>query len=1811
MYSRKLFLPFLADMAWILVLTCISQSCRSKKNELRVEHQNFEQEIEQEQNLVFTFDKALVPAEQLQKWDTINYLNFIPAVKGRFKWTAPDELVFSPLQPFAPSTDFQAELTANLFRHTTTKYKIPADQIIRFHTPYLELAEARAFWARNENNPDELEARLALNFNYPVVPAQLTHRLHVFNGTVEVPAEVVSGNAGETMGVRLKNNTALKEDALPLRLRIAPGLTTVGSSYGTKSAIENEILLPSRKYLQISEVTAGIENGQEQIFVATTQPIKTDNLYDLIKIQPQVSFSVEEQAGGFVIKGNIPQENTYNLVISKNLTGLAGAKLGQDYSHTISFAAVRPGISFANGKSIYLSRQGARNIALNVVQVPRIKVSIGKVYENNILRVLREGVHYEGQYDVETEEYNTRTYYPVDETNGRTIFEREYDTKSLGKQGNARLLHLNLNDLDFDSEFKGLYVLTVTSTDKKWLGASKLLSVSDIGLIAKQGKNEVTVFANSIRTAQVQPGVKIRFISTNNQVVYQVTTDQDGVARLTDMEKNAPDFKVGMITARLGQDFTYLPYNQTQVNTSRFEVGGKRLNDLPYDAYIYGDRNLYRPGDVVHVNTIIRTPTWETVAGLPIKIKLVLPNGKEFRSQKGKLNAEGACESTFQLPEVTVTGTYTLEVYSGNDVLLNSAKIGVEEFMPDRLKVTAILNKQTFSAGDSLAASFTALNLFGPPAVDRHYEVQLSLKKKLFEAKKYPDYNFDMVTAGSVNIQNSVRQGQTNAQGQGREIFALQGYKDIGLLDGSVYTTVFDETGRPVNRLAKFEVSTQPVFYGIKKGEEYVSTRQLLRLPLLAVNQQGKPVTTSVRIQLVRFTYESVIERFEGEYNYKSQRKENIISSKNITIPAGGTVFDFTPVSSGDYEIRVMRPGAFNYVAQGFYAYGWGDTESTSFAVNNEGEVDISLDKTSYEIGDEAKVLFKAPFAGKILVTVERDKVLSYYYLKTDKKAASLTLPIKDEHLPTMYITATALRPIKDNQLPLTVARGFMPVTVIKKSTQLAVAITAPAVSRSQRVQPVKVHTAPNAEVTLAVVDEGILQLKDYLTSDPHAFFYQKRALEVNAYDLYPFLFPEITGRRSSSGGDGFDLTKRINPLTSKRVKLVSVWSGILKADNSGEATVNVKIPEFSGALRVMAVAYKNNAFGAADKTMRVSDPVVISTAIPRFMSPQDTVLVPVTLSNTTTKSATASSVITTAGPLRVVGVASKSATLPVNSEAQIIYKLVASTGIGQATVQVAVNALGEKFSNHTNITVRPAAPLTKLTGAGSLQNTAITEINPPHDFIPASLASRLILSSSPIAQFTDDITFLLQYPHGCLEQTTSKAFPLLYYTDLAKSLQQDRKTRTYNPNYLVQEAITKIETMQQYNGGFTYWPGGEDTDWWTSAYATHFLLEARKAGYPVTKAVLDKALLYLQRQVKNKAMEEYRFYNVSRQLQSKFIAAHEITYSLYVLSLAQKPDWATMNYYKAKPDLLALDARYLLASTFALAGNRESFNQIMPRSFTGESSVRALDGSFSSVVRDMALALNGLLEADRNNPQIGILARHLSQELRSTRWYNTQERAFALIALGKMARRSQGTLTAKVYQNGKVISSFSGKDVSLGNKLNNSNLSVRTTGKGTLYYFWEVEGISSSGHYPEEDNLLQVRKTFFDRNGHEIKNNTVKQNDLVLVRLALQSLDGRTVPNVAITDLLPAGFEIENPRLMTEREFKWLSDQKPDRPDYTDIRDDRINLYATARPHAQYFYYQVRAVTQGDFQLGPVGADAMYNAEYHSYSGGGVFRVR
>jgi uncharacterized protein YfaS (alpha-2-macroglobulin family) len=382
--------------------------------------------------------------------------------------------------------------------------------------------------------------------------------------------------------------------------------------------------------------------------------------------------------------------------------------------------------------------------------------------------------------------------------------------------------------------------------------------------------------------------------------------------------------------------------------------------------------------------------------------------------------------------------------------------------------------------------------------------------------------------------------------------------------------------------------------------------------------------------------------------------------------------------------------------------------------------------------------------------------------------------------------------------------------------------------------------------------------------------------------------------------------------------------------------------------------------------------------------------------------------------------------------------------------------------------------------------------------------------------------------------------------------------------------------------------------------------MEARKAGFEVNGKTVERLLEYLKYKLTRRETE-ILYYNETLK---KEIAAKEIAYSLYVLATAGQTQLPTMNYYKAHPELLSIDSKYLLAASYILAGSPVQGKQVLPAAFSDERSNQSTGGSFYSWIRDEAISLNALLDTDPANPQVGILARHLSEQLQAEKYLNTQENAFSMLALGKLARNAnRTTATAGVFAGAKQISTSTGSATKADLKAwLGAPLSLKVKGKGAYYYFWESSGIAADGSYVQEDSYLRVRRIFYDRSGREISSNSFRQNDLVIVRVSLEALQSRPIDNIAITDMLPAGLEIENTRLNEMPEMKWIRDAEE--PDYMDIRDDRVSFFTTATPARKHFYYMVRAVSPGVFHLGPVQADAMYHGDYHSYHGAGIVRV-
>ncbi len=1790
----KSLLAFVLPGLMIFLIAC-------NRKTISLEYTNAKDEVPQLANLVFRFDNSLVGDSLLDKWDSTEYISFEPKIPGRFRWESPSELVFSPSRPLAPATTYEAKLKDDILSHSKFG-SIKNGKNLSFHTPDLKLDNSNTAWVLPEEQSKTAVPQIDLFFNYPVNPVSLKDKLDVKVEGKTIDYSLITASNDSKISLRLNGFKPQDKDYETI-IEIEKGLKPEGGENGTNEVIQNKTGIPSPFVLQINDVQSEHDGTGGIVYVKTSQPVVNENLRSFIKLDPGVTFSVEPTDEGFMVKSEtFDVEKSYDLIIQKGMKGRIGGVLKEEYFNQVAFGQLEPSISFSNNKAVYLSAQGAKNIELRIVNVAKVKLVVSKIYESNILAAQRYG-YYPSEKGGQTDDY----YYEGDgdATLGDVVFEQEVDTRGLTKYGASRLFNFNLEDKL--REFKGIYHIRVRSTEDYWVSDNKFISLSDIGLIAKEGRDKIFVFANSIKSALPLNAVNLVAYGSNNQVLGMGSTNADGIAEIQYTRKEFAGFKPAMVVARTDNDFSYLPFNSTRVNTSRFEVDGKRSNPTGLDAFIYGERDIYRPGEKVNFSVILRDPQWKSPGELPVIMKFLLPNGKEFKTFRKNLNAQGSLEGNVDIPIAAITGSYILEVYTSNEVLLGSRNFNIEEFVPDRIKVSAKLSKESLQPTEKTTLTINAVNFFGPPAALRNYECEIQIKQKPFSAKNYPNYDFGLSNKSSFS-DNVLREGKTDENGNAVETFEVPAiYRNLGILQGTFYATVFDETGRPVSRSTSADIFTQNVFFGISDdGYWYYPLNQAVRFPLIAVNKSQQAVSAQAKVEVIKHEYRTVLTKNGDYFRYESQKQDKILSTQTITITGENSFFPFVPRSPGEYEVRVSIAGASTYVSKSFWSYGWWGGEASSFEVNTEGNIDIELDKSTYLSGESAKILFKTPFSGRMLVTIEKDKVISHQYVNVEKRSATIDLKLTEEHLPNVYVTASLIKPHDVSDIPLTVAHGFQRIRVEEKKRKIPVEIITPASVRSRSHQKIKVKAEPNSYVTLAAVDNGVLQVTDFKTPDPYGYFYANRALEVNAFDMYPLLFPEIKARLSSTGGDGSDMQKRVNPMPAKRVKVISYWSGIKQTDGGGEATFEFDIPQFSGQVRLMVVAYKNENFGSGESAVTVADPIVLSSALPRFLSPGDTVSVPVTLTNTTSKAATANTSITLSGPLKLIGSKTQSVSLKPNSENRAVFQLVASPTISVGKVNVEVQALGEKFNEETEISIRPASGLQKMTGSGSVAGGGNQKIRiGTSDFMPGSAEYHLVISKSPAIELGKQLSYLVRYPYGCTEQTISSAFPQLYFSDLSELVQLKGYKQASIAN--VQEAIRRIKLRQLYNGAITLWDGEGEEHWWVSAYAAHFLWEAKKAGFDIDDKTIQSVFTYLINKLRNRETINY-YYN---QNQQKKIAPKEVAYSLYVLALAGKQQVSSMNYYKANSQLLSLDSKYLLSAAYAIAGDKKQFQELLPTSFSGEVSVAQTGGSFYSDIRDEAISLNALLDVDPANAQIPVMAKHVADKLKQRYWFSTQEAAFGFLGIGKMARAAnKSTAMGEVKVNGKTVGSFSGNTLRLIDKeLKGNDVEFVTKGEGRVYYFWESEGISSSGAYKEEDNYIKVRRQFFDRRGSMISTNTFDQNDLIIVRITLEKTYSGPVYNIAISDLLPAGFEIENPRTKEIPGMDWITNAST--PTSLDVRDDRINLFVDLTNTTQVYYYAVRAVSPGTYRMGPVSADAMYNGEYHSYHGAGTIIVK
>ncbi len=1791
-------------LQWFLltISLLIVSSCSKKESEvLQVTSPLPNGVVARDAPIIISFSKAIVKAESTNQWTSTPYITFTPEIPGKFTWRDTSTLIFSPDGLLPGDTKFGAALNSELLTRLAAVKGFKGDESFSFSTQSFMLIKTEFFYDRiGQSRTVGIKANL--EFTYAVSPSEVLKYLKLTIDHQPHEAKSVTTQNSAIIPVEIGTATQLEKEK-EISIMFDEGL--VSSETNTHIKIEKPFVykLPGLEEVKIYGHGFGLDASNGWITFRTSQEIDLPSAKSYIVLDPAKEYTLEGGREQFTIKGKFEPGSRIHFVIKKGLESTLGAKSQNDYEGDVLVGNIKPSFRFSSTSGSYLLLNGRKQIEIKTLNLSRLAVRVSQIFQNNLVFFLNAGRSYGGyEYDEEGDEGGGASMSMYRYTVGGYGHQLMYDTIPV----NAILNKEIATPFDLapylNSGYKGFYLIEIADPAQAWRTTSKLISVSNLGLIVKQSADEVMVFATSLETNQPVAGATVNLVSFNNQTISSLKTNSDGVARFSGYRQLKKDFELKLITAELETDFNFINLADYRVETSRFEVDGKRDAQNVYDAIMYGDRTIYRPGEKIYVSGILRNLNNPMPSQLPVRLKISNPRGTVVSETQHTLNEEGSFETSYQTLSTSQTGSYRFELFTGNNLYLTDYVVSVEDFVPDRLKVNLKPSAEHAKPGDQITYELRAVNFFGPPAADRNYEFEGTFNIIPYVSKAFPEFRFTDEAAKNYSANPEVYNGKTDNDGKATIMFTVpDDVTSQGLLRARGRVAVFDESGRPVYQIAQTTIYPKEYYIGLRNlGQYYSSPQTPQKLQIIAVNASDQPIPGfKARIDLIRLEWQSVLRQSgsTGTLRYISERREIPVGYETLTLLDKPYDYTYSVPRSGEYIIRVSKEGDEGYNQIYFYAYDWTSAEITSFPVNAEAHVEMVFDKEKYAPGDRARILFEAPFNGKMLVTIERNQVFTYRYVDVVNNAASIEIPVEERFLPNAYVSCVLFRKVKEMDIPLLAGHGFKPLLVEKASNKFEVTIKAPEKIRPKTKQSVTVSIpgAKHAYLTLAAVDEGILQLKNYRTPDPYGYFYQKKALETETFDFFKHLLPE----KSSSGGSEGATAKRVNPLGVQRFKPVALWSGIRTTNDNGEAEILLDVPEFNGELRLMAFVYKGDRFGSAERPMKVADPIVITPALPRFASANDTISMTLTAFNTTDKPAKLDFDIATTGGIVAVN-KTPSLELGANQEHYVNVTLRTTNQIGKATVNVKTSAFGETFTSTTDLPVRPISPYTSDAITGVVDGGGTASLDVQDVYLSYNRKSYLTMSPYPVANFAKELKYLIGYPHGCIEQTVSKAFPQIYLRDIATMLDPSI-LNSGSPTYFVNEAITKITAMQLPGGSFSYWPNGGAANDWASVYATHFLLEAKKAGYAVPENTLKSALNAVAQVARTRKTVDQYWYAIGQKTTIKRIADKGMIYALYVVALGGAPDKNVMNYFRTERSLLTNDTQYLLAGAFALSGDRKSFLELLPPEFITEDIKRQSGECFDSPIRANALILNVLLDTDLDSPHIPRYMEYLSKSYRSYYWYSTQDNAFTLLAFGKAARMASAAKLEGTVQVGASSYAYAGGNQKFDIDPFGKKVTISMRGTGRVYYSLVTEGIRTDGKVRIEDKNIQIRREFLNRNGGTVNLNAVKQNDLIIVKLTLNSSVNH-IENVAISDLLPAGFEIENPRITENTNYQFINNASS--PEYMDVRDDRINLYANLSGRQEIFYYMVRAVTPGTFTYAPVVAEAMYDANYYSASG-------
>ncbi len=1547
---------------------------------------------------------------------------------------------------------------------------------------------------------------------------------------------------------------------------------------------------------QVVSSRADVDSEQPRLCLTFSKPLPEQDpglFARFVAVEPAIKVAFDAKERTLCVSG-VSFSQSYKVTVRQGLPSTGPLVVPRTESVVIAVPD-RPVTLAFRSRAYILPKASRQGIPLSTVNVERAEIRVLRINDRNLIGEITGERVRELLY-----EHSARK---IEENQGELVWTGRMRID--GERNKEAVTALPFGEVVKQPK-PGIYVVLARSVGKKtadedgdeyseW--ATQWVVVTDLGVSTYTGEGGLVVFLRSYENAQPRAGVEVRLMARNNELLGTATTDASGRANFASglLRGQGGNRAAALLMTTADGEFAFIDLIRAAFDLTDRGVGGR---DAPAgaDAFVYAERGVYRPGETVHVAALLRDLNARALGDTPLVLRLLRPDGVE--AQRFTLSAQGAGGYSVSIPlaKSAPTGSWRVAAHvDPKGPAVGGTGFKVEDFVPERLEMTLAAEPKQLAPDKPVKIGVAGRFLYGAPAADLAVDGEATIKLDPAPFPAFSGYLFGLVQERFDAKRKEIASVSTNAKGEAAlEIKLDEKLESTRPLLADIRVTLNEEGGRAIERRLSVPVAHRPLYLGLRLDSEddTVAEGRPAKFLAIAVDREGgRKAAGKLKFELVREVFEYQWYSQDGRWNYRAVRRDEPVEKSEIEIATDKPAeLSFTR-PNGRYRVEITD-AATGAAASYRFAVGWvhgGDSEEVP------DKLQVRLDKPSYKAGESAKLSIRAPFAGVVHIVVASDRVLTSRHEAVPEGGKMIDIAVDESWGTGVYVLATAYRPNgKAERLGPSRAIGVAYLGRDTSERVLAVKLAAPEQMTPRRKLEVKVAVdgarGEPVYLTLAAVDDGILSLTGYKAPAPDAHFYAKRKLALELRDDYGRLIDAYAGRLGEirQGGDGE--ARHLGGLDVSTIQVVSLFSGIVRADEKGEATVSLDVPDFNGRLRVMAAAWTASKVGKAEQNVTVRDPVVSTVTLPRFLAPDDRGRITVVIHNVDGPVGAYRVRLSTGGEgaATVAGQAEQTAQLAQDQRQRFAFTL---AGLRPDTASVRLQIEGPtnfSLSRSWDIAVRPAqANVAKFLLSQLDKREAFTlgqkELG---EFLPGTASLYLTVGTTPDLGVADLLASLDRYPYGCAEQATSRALPLLYLAEVAQAIGIAKDEPTLRAR--VQDAIYRILAMQSRDGGFGMWSSFDEGGGWLTAFIMDFLTQARAKGYVVPDIAFEQGIKKLDA--------------VTRDLSYDAPALPVLSYAHYVLAANRKGDVASLRYMhdtqlKMLPTALA---KAQLAAALALMGDGaraktafDAAREHNARPAPEDRYWRPQVQDYGSLLRDQAGVLALASTAQPRGATLDQVLSSVRLGRRQNAHLSTQEQAWLLLAAHGLA--SPGA-EWKARVGGQSLAAtgkpFAGR---FGSQALGQRFDVVNDGEDKIWVGATLTGIPAKDQ-PAAKNGFEITRVFYTLKGERVDLAKVRQSD-VLVAVIKVSAAGARPHQALIVDLLPAGFEIENPRLdrRDPEQMKWLPELA--RPRAVEPRDDRfvaaLDIWSNKRDH--YLAYVVRAVTPGTFRLPAAFVEDMY----------------